>query len=196
MDCWCQAGKASRRRQEKGGLRYGWSIGKGWAGKGGWWGKRPGKQGQSAEEALEGEGRAECPFQGAFICSNTEKHIPLQAGVDYLLPGDWPANWAAAAGHPGWGWGVGPATWGRASWDTWKSGGEGLLKVPVPSFIQQMLRRLCSRPETGMEQHTGCWDVILPSIKIAKPYITVHVSCTGSFWVLLVNHTRTSNTSA
>ena len=114
MDCWCQAGKASRRRQEKGGLRYGWSIGKEWAGEGGWWGKRPGKQGQSAEEALEGEGRAECPFQGAFIFSNTEKHIPLQAGVDYLLPGDWPANWAAA-GHPGWGWGVSLATWGGSA---------------------------------------------------------------------------------
>lgn len=51
-------------------------------------GKQPGKQGQSGEEALEGQGRVECPLQGTFIFSNTEKHIPLQAGVDYLLPGD------------------------------------------------------------------------------------------------------------
>lgn len=47
-----------------------------------------GENGQSGEVALEGEGRVECPFQGAFIFSNTEKHIPLQAGVDDLLPGD------------------------------------------------------------------------------------------------------------
>ena len=45
------------------------------------------ENGQSGEEALEGQGRVECPFQGAFIFSNTENHIPLQAGVDYLLPG-------------------------------------------------------------------------------------------------------------
>lgn len=49
----------------------------GWAGRGGRWGKRPGKQGQSGEEALEGDGRVECPFQGAFSFSNKEKHIPL-----------------------------------------------------------------------------------------------------------------------
>ena len=54
------------------------SMGKGWAARGGRLGKIPGKRGRLSEEALEEDGKTECPFKSASFLATQEENTSLR----------------------------------------------------------------------------------------------------------------------